>query len=333
MASDIYCRLIGSCLAIILCAGLLLLMPGEVASQSTPQSTPQSTSRSMEQSMSRTTGQSMSHDTPRYDLSRIVSIGSAVTETIYALGAGDNLVAVDESSLYPEAAALLPKVPFTRNLSAEGVLSMRPTLIVASDDAGPGPVIRQIRQTGVSIVMLPSDESVEGATARVEKLGEVLNRRAEANEIVGRMREELARAESLRREVDSPPTVLFIYAHSPTAMMIAGLETSAATMIGLAGGRNAFDSFSGYRPLTAEAVVAANPDFILMMNRGMQLIGGVEGILKTPGVGLTSAAKNNRIHAMDGNYLLGFGPRMGTAVLDLMKILHPAMEVASEEGE
>src|SRR5690625_1518286 len=265
------------------------------------------------------------------DLSRIVSIGSAVTETIYALGSDQGVVAVDESSLYPEAAAALPKVPFTRNLSAEGVLSMRPSIILASSDAGPESVIRQIEATGVPLVRLTADESVEGALERVKELGRILHRENEASAIVTRMQQELNLARSIMEGLTNKPTVLFIYARGPNTLMVAGRETSAETMIDLAGGRNAFDSFTGYKPLTAEAVVAANPDVILMMDTGMESVGGEAGILRMPGVAVTNAAKNSRIFSMDGNYLLGFGPRMGEAVLDLIRYLHPQADITAAE--
>jgi len=256
------------------------------------------------------------------DTTRIISIGSAVTETIYALGADENLIAADESSTYPEAAEALPKVSFTRNLSPEGVLSFSPTVILASGASGPEAAIRQIRSTGTPMLLFTADETVEGAFERVEQLGKVLNREAEASQIIENMKEDLTRAEKMRKKIDEKPKVLFIYARGPNNLMVAGNKTSAKTVIELAGGVNAFTEFDGYKPLTAEAVVNANPDVILMMDSGIQSVGGEEGVLKSPGVELTNAAKNSRIYSMEGTYLIGFSPRLGSAVLDLMQLLH-----------
>lgn len=261
------------------------------------------------------------------DQSRIISIGSSVTETIFALEADKNLVAVDESSTYPQASLDLPKVSFTRNLSAEGILSLFPTLILASGSAGPETAIRQIRSTGTPMLLLPAEETVEAALQRVEILGEILNRNDEAGEIIQKMKRELAVAEAHRSQLQYRPKILFIYARGPNNLTVAGTGTSAATMIGLAGGTNAFDSFNGYKPLTAEAVVSANPDIILMMESGLDSLGGEEGVLNAPGISLTNAAKNKRIYTMNGAYLLGFGPRLGQAVLDLMQIFHPETEL------
>lgn len=261
------------------------------------------------------------------DKSRIVSIGSAVTETIFALGAEEYLVAVDESSTYPAASGELPKVSFTRNLSAEGVLSMSPSLILASGAAGPQTAISQIRSTGTPMLLLTADETVQGAFERVRELGNVLVRNTEANKIITLMEADLLRAERLRNSLSSRPKVLFIYARGPNNLTVAGNGTSAKTMIELAGGINAYNSFDGYKPLTAEAVVEANPDIILMMKSGVESVGGTEGVLRAPGISLTSAGANNRIHAMEGTYLLGFGPRMGKAVLDLIHLFHPEIRL------
>lgn len=261
------------------------------------------------------------------DRSRIISIGSAVTETIFALGAEENVIAVDQSSTYPDGTASIPKVSFTRNLSAEGVLSLSPTLILSSGAAGPETSIRQIRSTGTPMLLLPADETVEAAFSRVEILGNILNREDEAAALIKKMKNELAVAESYQNRMDQKPKVLFIYARGPNNLTVAGRNTSAKTMIKLAGGINAFNDFSGYKPLTAEAVVAANPDVILMMKSGLESVGGEQGVLRAPGVSLTTAGKEQRIHSMDGTYLLGFGPRMGQAVLDLIQLLYPGLEV------
>jgi iron complex transport system substrate-binding protein len=261
------------------------------------------------------------------DLSRVVSIGSAITETIYAIGAEDHLIAVDESSTFPRETENLTKVPFTRNLSAEGLLSVSPTLILASAAAGPPTVVNQVRGAGIPLLKLTADETVEGAFERTRQLGQIFKNEEAAEQLIRKMRADLDIAAKARGRVAEKPTVLFIYARGANMLMVAGNGTSAKTMIELAGGENAFNSFDGYKPLTPEAVVEANPDVILMMNSGIQSVGGKEGVLQTPGVILTEAAKKERIYSMDGAYLLNFGPRVGEAVLDLMTKLHPGVEL------
>jgi len=255
--------------------------------------------------------------------SRVISIGSAVTEIIYALDADKWLVAVDHTSVYPEEAETLPKVPYTRNLTAEGVLSLNPSLILASESAGPETVVEQIRSTNTQFLKLPSNETVKGAIQRIKQLGVIFERQKRAEELIVDIQKKLHLAETIKTTISDPKKVLFIYARGPNNLSVAGKNTSAETIINLAGAINAFQSFEGYKPLNAEALVAANPDVILMMKSGLSSLGGVDGLLKAPGVSMTTAAKNKKIYTMEGNYLLGFGPRLGDAVLDLMDKLYP----------
>ncbi|NBC04154.1 MAG: ABC transporter substrate-binding protein [Bacteroidetes bacterium] len=261
------------------------------------------------------------------DLSRVVSIGSAITETIYAIGAEGHLIAVDESSTFPGETENLTKVPFTRNLSAEGLLSVSPSLILASAAAGPPTVVNQVRGAGVPLLKLTADETVQAAFERTRQLGQIFEKEEAAEQLIQNMKADLDIAETARSRITDKPSVLFIYARGANMLMVAGNGTSAKKMIELAGGENAFNSFNGYKPLTAEAVVEANPDLILMMNSGIQSVGGKEGVLQAPGVSLTEAAKNERVYSMDGAYLLNFGPRLGQAALDLMAKFHPGIEL------
>ncbi len=263
------------------------------------------------------------------DLSRVIAIGSAVTETIFALGEENHLIAVDESSSYPaEGVAKLGKVSVSRNLNAEGVLSYNPSLIIATASSGPESAIRQIRSTGVPVLMVTAGETPEDAKARIREIGKALEEEEQSERLIRKMEEELAAAGKIREALQHSPSVMFIYARGQNNLMVAGARTSANTMIELAGGKNVFSEFDGYKPLTAESVVQANPEVILMMDSGLDSVGGKQGVLSSPGVRYTRAADAGRIHAMDGVYLLGFGPRLGSAVIDVMKILHLDLDIA-----
>lgn len=263
------------------------------------------------------------------DLSRVVAIGAAVTETIFALGEEEHLVAVDESSSYPaDGVAGLEKVSFSRNLNAEGVLSTRPSLIIAVASSGPESAIRQIRSTGTPLLMVTAGETPEDAMTRIQEIGKAMQAEERSEELIRQMEEDLAKAQNVRESLTQTPSVMFIYARGQNNLMVAGDHTSANTMIHLAGGRNVFSDFNGYKPLTAEAVVQANPDVILMMDSGVESVGGTEGVLSSPGVQYTSAATEDRIYSMDGVYLLGFGPRLGSALFDLMELLHTNLDLA-----
>jgi iron complex transport system substrate-binding protein len=256
---------------------------------------------------------------------RIVTLGGSVTETVYALGAGDQVVGVDASSVYPEAATEKPSVGYFRRLPAEGVLSLNPTLILALEGTGPPAVLDQLRSADVRVELIRDEASVDGAKRKIERIGRILGRKARADTLIAQMERDLAEARALREEITTRPEVLFIYARGTGSMNVAGRESSAAAMIELAGAENAISGFEGYKPMTAEAVASAAPDVIMMLTRGLDSVGGVDGLLDQPGISLTPAGENRRIAEMDDLLFLGFGPRLGTAVKLLTQKLHPEL--------
>jgi len=248
---------------------------------------------------------------------RIVSAGGAITETIYALGAQDALVAVDTSSIYPEQAAALPKVGYSRALSAEGILSVKPSLVLVNGDSGPAEALNQVEKIGVKVVRLPNEHTVEAAENRIRVVGSEVGRAEAADKLIAALREDLKAASESAGNPETAPKVLFIYTRGGGLMNVSGKNTAADAMIALAGARNAVTDYEGYKPLTAEAAVAAAPDVILVTSKGLESAGGVDELLKQPGLALTPAGKARRVVALDDLYLLGFGPRLGKAALEL----------------
>ena len=253
---------------------------------------------------------------------RIVTLGGTITEIVFALGAGERVVGVDASSSFPAAAKRLPKVAYHRRLSAEGVLSLSPTLIIATTEAGPPEALRQIESAGVRLMVLPNEASVDGAVGMIEGIARHLGARETGAALVRNLKEDLARVESAIPRTGTRAKALFLYARGQGTLMVAGRDTGADTMIGLAGGANAVRGYSGYKPLTSEAAVAAAPDVILLMDSGLASVGGVQGLWRLPGLALTPAAKRGRVASMDGLLLLGFGPRLGQAVGMLNRALY-----------
>lgn len=252
---------------------------------------------------------------------RIVAVGSAVTETLYALGDGAEVVAVDTSSLFPEAATKLPQIGYQRTISVEGVLAQKPTLVIGSAEAGPPAAIEQLRAAGVRVETLPNEPTVAGARARIAKIAALVHR--DPAHVLATFDAEVARAKSAAAGAKARPKVLAIYARGTNAMQVFGTNTATASMLELAGADNAVTEFEGSRPLTAEALVKAAPDVILVPTRGLGSLGGAEGLLKVPGVAETPAGKNRRIVEVDDLLLLGFGPRTGQAAIELYEKLHP----------
>lgn len=253
-----------------------------------------------------------------------------MTEIVYALGAGDQVVGVDASSIYPADVDDKPSVGYFRQVPAEGVLSMNPSLVLALEGTGPPSVLDQLRSAGVQVELIADESSVEGAKQKIRRIGTVLDRTARADSLIQQMERDLADARALRDAVTTSPRVLFVYARGSGTMNVAGAGTSAEAMIELAGAENAITGFAGFKPLTDEAVVDAAPDVILMLERGLESLGGVDGVLGQASLGLTPAGETRRVVAMDDLLFLGFGPRLGEAVKELTVKLHPEVDRASD---
>jgi iron complex transport system substrate-binding protein len=262
-----------------------------------------------------------SHAAPR----RIVSIGGAITETLYALGAQDELVGVDTTSLYPAAARALPSVGYARQLSAEGVLSLRPTLVVAGEEAGPPPVLRALEAARVPLAVLDGGHRFEGVVERSVRIAALCGRdpqgQALAQQLKTQWQSARERVAVLSRSA-AAPRALFVLSHAAGQIRVAGRETAAHAMLGYAGTVNVFsDSFTGYKPLTPEAAIAAAPQVIVATEQGLEATGGVDGLLKAPGLAQTPAGQARRVVALDALLLLGFGPRLPQAVAALAEAM------------
>lgn len=267
------------------------------------------------------------------DAARIVSVGGGVTEVVYALDFGNNVVGVDTSSVFPESATKLPQVGYQRQLSAEGVLSLKPTLVLATSDAGPPAALEQLRSAGVPVVSITADATVAGASARVRAVAQALGVPQRGEAVIQRLEADLAGARALTARVQSKPKVLFIYARGAGTLNVSGTATAADEMIRLAGADNAVTGYEGFKPFTAEAAVAAAADILLLPSRGLDSLGGPDGLLAVPGIAMTPAGRAKRIVTMDDLYLLGFGPRTGLAVQELAQQLHPELRrEASSSG-
>jgi iron complex transport system substrate-binding protein len=259
------------------------------------------------------------------DASRVVSLGSAVTEIVVALDQTDRLVGVDSTSTYPAGALEgIPQTGSVRELSSEGVLSLNPSLVIGTVDMGPPEVIEQIESAGVAVAIVPEDDSIAGSAARVRFIAELLRAQEQASEVIASIESQESELLQLIADVpvDERPSVLFIYARGAGTVLVSGVGTSADAIIQLAGGRNALAGFGGYRPLTPEAAVTANPDYILLTSSGLASLGGVEGLGAVPGIAQTEAYEAGRVLAYDDIYLLSFGPRAASAALEFAEALY-----------
>jgi iron complex transport system substrate-binding protein len=252
---------------------------------------------------------------------RIVALGGDITEIVYALDAQSSLVGVDSTSEWPEAAHKLPDVGYVRQLSAEGVLSLRPQLVLATADAGPPQVLEQLREAGVRIEHMPVSHTPDGVLDKLRRVGRILGREDAAERLAKRLGADYATLAGRVAKMAYHPRVVFLLSAGSGSPMAAGRDTAATHAIALAGGVDPADGFTGYKAVSAEALVALAPDVIVLMREREQALGGVDGVLKLPGVAQTPAGRARRIVFVDGQALLGFGPRNADRELALQRVL------------
>lgn len=261
---------------------------------------------------------------------RIVSIGGAVTEIFYALGQGSRIAAVDTTSLDPsEALMTKPNVGYMRALSAEGVLSVKPSMIVSIEGAGPPAAIASLKQSGVRMTIIPDDPTPEGVEKKIFAVGRLAGAEETARTLAMDVAARFADLAKSREVVKTRKRVLFLLSTAGGRTMIGGKGTSADAMIALAGGTNAAASVDGFKPMSDEAIIAAAPDVVLTMRRENVT---ARNILSAPAFAATPAGKAGSILEMDGNYLLGFGPRAPNAARELMAALYPELNMSPGPG-
>lgn len=246
---------------------------------------------------------------------RIVCVGGALTEIVYALDAQACLVGVDSTSTYPKEAQRISQVGYARSLSAEGILALAPTKVIVTEEAGPAAVLRQLNAAGVPIEVLDSGYRYEGLIQRIVRLGSLLEQESQAVTLIERLNREWEQVRAAELpSVSERPRVLFLFAHTANRLMAAGSQTGAHSMIEYAGAVNAASEYTGYKPLTPEFLVSAQPDILLLTEHGFRALGDRAAVLKLPGVSQTQAGIRQHIIVMGASLLLGFGPRLPAAV-------------------
>lgn len=256
---------------------------------------------------------------------RIVSVGGTITEILYALDLQNAIVGVDLTSYYPAETAEKTNVGYLRNLNAEGILSLQPDLILALEESGPAPTIVQLKNSTVEFKQIPMAQSIEEAAGLIRQVAQIVGKADAGEELAQKMLADVNTAQKMLKDTHTKTKTMFLYARGTKVLMVAGPDTPASQMIQLAGGENANSGIQGFRTFSAEAVVETAPEVILMLTKGIESLGGVDGALKLPGVIATPAGKDKRIVHMDDQYLIGFGPRLGLALQDLILLLHPEL--------
>jgi iron complex transport system substrate-binding protein len=260
---------------------------------------------------------------------RIVTLGGAITETVYALGAGEHIVAVDASSTHPNEATTKEQVGYYRQISAEGVLALNPTKILASDDSGPAAAIDQLKNSNVGYMQIKAAKTREQVIELIQTVGKSLGDDDKTAALLEEVQSDFTKLDEFLEGAEEKPRTLIVMARGPGALHVAGKNTSGDEVINMAGGTNAAD-FQGFRPLNNEGLLVLQPDVVVLMAPTMSDDDARKMLLGHQGMALTPAGQSGRLHVMDGLYLLGFGPRQGKAALDLAALLHPDLAKSKE---
>ena len=259
---------------------------------------------------------------------RILTLGSDITEILYALDAGDRIVAVDRGSKYPQAAAEKPNVGYRRKLSVEGVAALNPDLIIAAEDIGPAEAVDVLSSLTIPIVYIPEDNSRDGILRKIDLVAAALDLKQPGVNVSHRVTETFDAAAKLTAGIPAEKRRKVVFFHGLVRLTAAGSGTAADAIIRYAGGVNPMAQVVGYKAASEEKLIELAPDVILMMGDGK---GGptADEVFSVPALAATPAAKSKALLVLDGAYMIGFGPRTADAIRDLAKALYPEIEAGN----
>jgi iron complex transport system substrate-binding protein len=260
---------------------------------------------------------------------KIVCLSKHLTEYVYALGKGHNLVAVDLSSTYPDSAKLLKTVGYHRALSPESIIAMNPDLVIHSNDIGPENVLPQITKAGLNIKAFGGANTIDSAKLLLKELGKFFGVDSKADSIIKTMEAGIAKATDTLQSQHIKDSLKVMIIHfglrNNNYFVMSGRNGVGDKMIRLAGCTPATYDGKGAREMSAEAVALANPDIIIATDFGYDRMGSMDKfITSVPGVSLTNAGKNKKIVRFEEHDLIYFGPRTGENIIKLIHLLYPS---------
>ncbi|HZT76428.1 MAG TPA: ABC transporter substrate-binding protein [Vicinamibacterales bacterium] len=264
------------------------------------------------------------------DLDRMVVISQQYNELIYALGAQAHLVGVDYSSTYPPEIKSVTTVGYHRALSAEGILSLKPTIVIHDNNIGPESVVRQLEQLKVPMKTFEAkDDSIDGLKALLREMGAFFHKETRAQELAATLDRDLAAARERAKAYRDHPRVAVIHfgRASNVYLLVAGKGGSgdgaaASQMLDWAGGEQAIQGNGMQRMTSPEIIAQANPDVILMTEFGFDRLGSLDQAKTLPGVAQTTAARTGRIYRVSEHELTYFNPETGKSVARLAELIH-----------
>ncbi len=326
---------IKSLIALVSAFAMTLAACGEETTETTSTSAPTPASAATTTTTTETEGREFvgadGVETAITDISRIVSLNGDITEIIFELGLGENVVGVDVTTTYPPAAAALndqgDTVGFAQQLTAEAVLRFEPSLVVGDTQVAPPEAIEQLRGAGIPVVILETQTTLDGVETKIRQVAEIMGVPDEGAALAERVMGEIDAARELAADDDSDPRVAFVYVRGPQVVFLFGAGVATQAMIEGAGAVDAGveSGVFGPAPLTPEALVAAAPEVIVLPEAGLEALGGIEAFLALPGVADTPAAQNEAFLAYDEAYFFNLGPRAGQALNEFVRDLYPGI--------
>ncbi|HEX5408208.1 MAG TPA: ABC transporter substrate-binding protein [Gemmatimonadaceae bacterium] len=257
---------------------------------------------------------------------RVVSVSKQINEFLYAIGGQSDLVAVDLTSIYPPEIRTLPTVGYHRALSAEGIISMRPTLFLTDGNVGPDAVLQQLRAVGIPIEVMRPGGTLDSAEILLTNLGRYFHREQAADSVLARWKTGMSAvwADTARWNSQRRPRVLLMHFGQIINNYLAVNRGSPADqMIRWAGGENAMDSLGGMTRITPELIARAAPDVIIATEVGFDRYGDAKQFAAMPGISLTPAGRSGRIYRITEQEVMYFGPRTPATVKKIAAMLHP----------
>ncbi|QZD70387.1 hemin ABC transporter substrate-binding protein [Pseudomonas sp. 3-2] len=259
---------------------------------------------------------------------RWVSAGGALSEWVSALGGEAKLVGVDTTSQHPQSLKSLPSIGYQRSLSAEGILSLRPDILIGTEEMGPPPVISQVRSAKVRVELFSAQPDLPTLEKNVTHLGQLLGAESQAVQLLHSYQQQLDAQKACVVAVQSKqkaPGVLLLLGHAGGKPLIAGKDTAADWLLQQAGGHN-LATHTGYKPFSVESLASLDPEVLVFADRALTGEAAKAALFKeNPILNSSRAAKTGRVLELDPTLLVGgLGPRLPAALKTLSDDFYPA---------
>jgi iron complex transport system substrate-binding protein len=254
---------------------------------------------------------------------KIITAGGTITEIVFELGFGDQIIATDITSTYPASMQSLPSIGYRNQIKAEGILGLAPDLVLVEEGYLTQEVIDQLNSAQVKVQFFKKPVTVQGTKDLISQLAVFFEVEEKGQTLLDSLNADLQELDAYLATTTSSPKATFIMARGPQTVFMAGEDTFAQEMFRLAGLQSAAQGFADFVPVTPESLISMNPDLLVFFDSGIESLGGLSGLSQINGLGKTAAVQNGKVISLDGLYLSGFGPRVGKAALELAKAARP----------